>query len=157
MEPALDNSQLPLANVAMKILKVTSVNEGIQFVCKYIYSYTFRSSRIILILGLHQVVVDFEVHVQEYVSRRDRSAPSSSSRINVPHLYPSNLTNIRELGCISHERSNITHSLYTFRGTYESLVSYDSQLYPFDSLGMYTHVRKNIYIYILHAYLHFMF
>ena len=28
MEPALDNSQLPLANVAMKILNVTRVNEG---------------------------------------------------------------------------------------------------------------------------------
>ena len=87
--------------------------------------------------GVHQVTIDFEVHIEEYVSRRDRLVPSSSSRINLPHLFPSNLTNVKELGCICRERSNVTHTVYTFRGICKALLS-DSNLYPFDSLGMYS-------------------
>ena len=97
--------------------------------------------------GVHQVTIDFEVHIEEYVSRRDRLVPSSSSRINLPHLFPSNLTNVKELGCICRERSNVTHTVYTFRGVSKALIS-DSDLYPFDSLGMYsrTSTCTNIHI-----------
>ena len=90
--------------------------------------------------GAQRAIVDFEVHVEEYVSRRDRSTPSSSSRINIPHLYPCNMTDVKELGCVSSERSNVTHTQYTYRGTYEAMKSNDLDLFPFDTLGIIIYI-----------------